>query len=99
MKIEVRGRQTGKTTRAIELAIKTEAWLLVPSAQDVQQLKRLHPNLNVMGFEQALQGMLRGRFNPKVVIDNADMLLQQILPGVSILAVTMTDALAVTEKS
>ena len=95
MRVELGGRQTGRTTRMIEwLKDNPSGILIVHSESEAQRLSNLHDHDGIMELRLRIVSVeswmnRRPSFHlPAVAVDNADMVLQQLL-GTGIDVVTM----------
>lgn len=89
MKVLAMERQAGKTTRLVELALKTEAYLVVESMNEVLRIQReFKPTPKLATFRE----FLHHHYAPDVkniIIDNVDLLLQMI-GDVPVIATSLT---------
>lgn len=93
MKIISRARGHGKTYEAIRAAAETHAYLVVADKREAQRVAEQADKMGLrilfpITFDEFLRDRLSGSWVKKVVIDNADMLLQRLAP-VTIEAVTL----------
>lgn len=90
MKIINANRQGGKTTKAIELAKESGAYLVVANDSQRHNLIAKYPEMEskLITFNQVLH-TLAGISDPCVVIDNADDFLRYVLRGIRIEAITI----------
>lgn len=92
MIIEHSGRRMGKTTKAVKLANETGAYLIVPNKHQAQQVSKEHKlDRYPITIHEFLADKMKGSFVRNVVIDNADMVLEQIFNGLKIEGITLTD--------
>lgn len=100
MRMVVSGRAGGKTYAGLHwLAADPEHRVMVVlSERDAQYLlveaQRLFPNdgitaQNFVGYHQALGGSMRGR-NVRVLVDNADVMLRELLGDVEVMTASAT---------
>lgn len=97
MKIETRGRRTGKTTLQLtRLRRETNSVLLVHSVMERDRLLMENESWldsdRVVTVDDVLDRGLRGRYpRPVVNIDNLDLVLSWLLGGLAVGLVTMTE--------
>lgn len=94
MKLICKPRRAGKTTEAIIRAAESGAYLIVKNRAEAQRISKQAEEMNLkirfpVTFDELLKGQMQGSFVRNVVIDNADMLLQAICPGLEIEAITL----------
>jgi len=92
MKIEIHARRRGKTTKAIELANKTGAYLVVMDRAAIQWIEtesHIQPKRLPITFDELLREKLRGSWVRNIVIDDADVLLQHIVGALTIEGITL----------
>lgn len=92
-------RGNGKTTKIIEEAVRNNATIICPN---MMHAKNINDKIKRMGLEKICQKPIsfsnweyasRGRTIEKVVIDEADLILQQLFsPHSEIRAISMTYA-------
>jgi hypothetical protein len=94
MKIHL-GRRLGKTTKAVDIANETGAYLIVRNRTRAQELGKLTDRFPIT-FDELIRNKMRGSYVRKVVIDDFDTLLAGILadllPGIEVEAITFTES-------
>lgn len=83
------GRKTSRTTRLIEMAAEFEAAghtciIICHTTREVERIAQKAKEMNLyitepFSFRQVLDGALRGKFNSKILIDNADYFLRLLV--------------------
>jgi hypothetical protein len=101
MRIITRSRRAGKTTEAIKLVSKTNGYLVVMNKIEAQRVAKQaeEMGLNIrfpITFSELIRDGLRGSFVRNIVIDNTDMLLEHIFPGLRIDGITINNSGEVT---
>lgn len=94
MQIIVSGRQSGKTTKLIEIASKTDAYIVCHSQHECNRIYELALELNLninfpITYREFIEHRYYGRGIKGFLIDNADQLIQS-MTEVNIEALTMT---------
>jgi hypothetical protein len=90
MLINISKRQEGKTTKLVELAIKTNSYLVVSTKDEVSYIQhKFQPSPKLITFYEFLQKRYYGKGIRNIIIDDADMLLQQ-LSNIPIIAISMS---------
>src|ERR1700676_1608728 len=89
MRVINSNRGGGKTTKAVELAKKSGAHLVVSNDNEKRRVAADNPSLRIVTFYDLLRGKLRGISNPRIVIDNADDLLRLVCEHITIEAITI----------
>lgn len=94
MKVIAKGRQGGKTTEAIALALETNSYLVVADLREWRRIQRFCKEKkskipNMMTFTEFSSKRYFVRGINGFVIDNVDMLLQHMSP-VPIQAITVS---------
>jgi len=95
----VGGRQSGRTTKLIELAAEAEAngefcYIVCHSNSEAYRISRMAKQMEKaiqfpLTYDEFLQRQYHGAHIKKFFIDNADMLLQRLSPVVPIAAMTL----------
>lgn len=92
MLIDVRNRRMGKTTNAVNLANSTGAYLVVANSAIAKQIAKEHkPDRYPITIHELLSDKMRGSNIKNIVIDNLDLMLPVIFPGLKVEAITLTD--------
>ena len=89
MKIIGTERGKGKTTEAVKIANDTGAYLVVHNQDEVTRLST-KCNRFPITYDELLDGHMKGSFVRNIVIDNIEMFIQRICPGLTIEAITIT---------
>jgi hypothetical protein len=93
MIIELLGRGMGKTAKAVELANKTGSYLIVANGVLAREIaKNYKCDRYPVTIQEFMNNKLKGSFVESVVIDDADLILQQIFGRMKIEGITLTDA-------
>ena len=91
MRIIYATRGPGKTSKAVEIANETGAYLIVADRKRAQQVFRdYRPYRFPVTFDELLTSGMCGSYVRNVVIDDADELVQRICHSLKIDAVTWT---------
>lgn len=100
MKVIAGKRQTGRTTALIRLAAEAEArgevsYIVCHSHNEAYRVSKLAQELElVIGFPLTYYELLQGAFYGKNIkhffIDNVEMLISKLCPGVDVAAITIT---------
>lgn len=99
MQVIQNARQTGKTTKAIQLVADRNGYIVVKDGIEARRVFEQARDLGItinypVTFSDILQAgiFFKGRKpeDKRVVIDNADLFLQQLLKEVQIEAITVT---------
>ncbi len=93
MELKVKPRRMGKTTKAIEQAAMSGAYIVVATRQDAQrvakQAKEMECNIRFpVTFDELLSGKMKGSFVRNIVIDDGDRLIQRVCSGLMVEMVT-----------
>ena len=88
MRIISANRDGGKTTKAVELALETDAYLIVRDHNEAYRLSGLYPSLRFpVTFDELLNSGMRGSQVRNIVIDNADDFLRFVVGSVGALTI------------
>lgn len=95
MKILVDKRQTGRTTKLIKKCAKTGGYIVCCSRNEAHRIFALaHKMRKNIPLPLTFDEFLKCRYYPpgvrKLYIDNVEMLLRRLAPGVEIEAITLT---------
>jgi hypothetical protein len=95
VKFLIRGKMGGKTTEAIKLAAKTEAYLVVGTIQEARAAAMYADKMGTpirfpVTYDELLQTGMRMSHVRNIVIDDADRFLQKICAGLTIEGCTLT---------
>ena len=96
MEIIYKGRQQGKTAELIQRSAQTNTYIVVRSAQDAQRINKM---ALAMGFniqypitvEEIKRTHWQGTHIKKILVDDAERVLQAFIGPVEIAALTLTD--------
>lgn len=88
-------RQTGKTTELIKMSAEKNEYILVANRQRASEVQRMAQNmgLNILypiTLHEYLDTRMRGSFIKNILIDDADLILQEIFNTVTIDCITMS---------
>ena len=96
MEIIYKGRQQGKTAELIQRSAQTNTYIVVRSAQDAQRINKmaLAMGLNIpypITVEEIKRTHWQGTHIKKILVDDAERVLQAFIGPVEIDALTLTD--------
>jgi len=94
MRIINTARGMGKTTKAVEHAIKNDLYLIVADRKRAQELfcKYSDKGLRMpVTFEEFLRTKMRGSFIKKIIIDDADSFVERVCEDCFVEMITLTD--------
>jgi len=78
--LEATGRGTGKTKRAVELAMATGAYLVVRNRDEAHRLSQEYPKLRFpVTFQELKDTRMQGSFVRNIVIDDLEDFKNQLL--------------------
>lgn len=96
MEVIYKARRLGKTTEVIKKAAETKAYIIVPNEQQKREVLRRAEEMKVnirnpVTWAEFQQDQMRGSWVRNVVIDNADLILQQVFADLKIEAISLTE--------
>lgn len=90
MKIIIGDRNSRKTTKAIELANQTGAYLVVATRSDAYRCEEMGALRSPLTMAEYLAGHMKGPFTRKVVFDDVERCLSMINPNIQIEGLSIT---------
>ena len=96
VKLIFKPRQSGKTSELIRMSEETNAYILTPNRMMAQHISKMaeeqgHNILFPVTLDEYLNSRFKGSHVRHILIDDADMILQQIFNEVTIDAITMSE--------
>ncbi len=95
MKLIIKPRQSGKTSELIRMSEETNAYILTPNRVMAEYVSIMakQQGYNILfpiTLDEYMRSRLKGSHVTHILIDNADMVLQQIFNEATIDAITMS---------
>ena len=85
------GRNKGKTTKLVKLALETGAYLVVLNQDEISRIRRTFDKVpKMISFDEFRNSRYFAKGISNFVIDNAELLLQSMTP-VTIIGISLTD--------
>jgi len=96
MKLFLGKPRTGKTYQIIKQASETGAYIVTFNRQEADRIFNESQNLGFnirfpISYDEFMQQKMRSSRVRNIIIDNADIFLQQLASGLDIEAITITD--------